>query len=224
MRPAATFLATGANPMDLDITNITQTAGESLDLTVGIYDDNVTRQRQYQYIMPADVDGEDIKEAGWYLVDNQGDVDIEGGVQSTALPYGQGCVIVSGNSAALYSSAGIVDSIAREFSVTAGARKMMGNVLPRSVTLSEITQVAGNSLDLTIGIYDNNVTRLRQYQYIMEEDVDGEDIKASGWYLVDNQGDVDIESGVQNMAFASGDGFVVVSGNSNAVLKFPRAY
>ena len=136
MRSAATFLLVGENPTAIKISDIKQTAGDPGDLTLCLYNDNVTRLAQYIYFS-SEATGGELPE-GWYILDSNGDPDFEQGPQEANLPYGQGCVIVSGNSSATYTSAGEVDAIKREFTVTAGARKMMGNVLPRPVYLSEI--------------------------------------------------------------------------------------
>ena len=220
MRSASTFLNVGANPTEIKISDIKQSVGDPGDLTLCLYDDNVTRIARYWYFSSEATDGE--LPEGWYQLDNSGDPDLEGGVKDADLPYGQGCVIISGNSSAQYTSAGEVDSIKREFSVTAGARKMMGNVLPKTVQLSEIKQSVGDPGDLTFCTYDNNVTRLARYWYFSTEATDGE--LPEGWYQLDDNGDPDLEAGPKDFALESGAGFVVVSGNSNAVLQFPKAY
>ena len=219
MRTAATFLNVGANPTAITLGDIKQTAGDPGDLTLCTYDDNVTRLAQYWYFS-SEATGGELPE-GWYILDNNGEPDLESGVQNTSLPYGQGCVIVSASSSAAYPSAGQVDSVAREFSVTAGARKMMGNILPVSINLSQIEQSAGDPGDLTICTYDNNVTRLAQYWFFSTEATGGE--LPEGWYILDNNGEPDFESGAQNVTFASGAGFVVVSASSTATLSFPAA-
>ena len=219
MRSAATFLKVGENPTAIKISDIKQTVGDPGDLTLCTYNDNVTRTASY-WFFSTEATGGELPE-GWYLLDNNGDPDFEAGTKSVDLPYGQGCVIVSGNSSATYTSAGEVDSINREFTVTAGARKMMGNVLPRAVQLSEIKQTVGDPGDLTLCTYNNNVTRTASYWFFSTEATGGE--LAEGWYILDNNGDPDFEAGPQNLTFTSGDGFVIVSGNSSAVLQFPKA-
>ena len=219
MRSAATFLLVGENPTAIKISDIKQTAGDPGDLTLCTYNDNVTRTASYWYFSSEATGGE--LDEGWYALDSNFDPDFEGGVKNTNLPYGQGCVIISGNSSATYTSAGEVDSTKREFSVTAGARKMMGNVLPRSVNLSEIKQTVGDPGDLTFCTYNNNVTRTASYWYFSSEATGGE--LPEGWYLLDSNFDPDFEKGPQDLTLASGDGFVVISGNSNAVLQFPKA-
>ena len=219
MRSAATFLLVGENPTAIKISDIKQTAGDPGDLTLCLYNDNVTRQAQYWYFS-SEATGGNLEE-GWYLLDGNGDPDLEGGVKDASLPYGQGCVINSFNSSAEYTSAGEVDSIKREFTVNNGARKMMGNVLPRTVYLREIKQTVGDPGDLTFCTYDNNVTRQAQYWYFSSEATGGE--LEEGWYILDGNGDPDFESGVQDFAIPSGEGFVVNSFNSSAVLQFPKA-
>jgi hypothetical protein len=221
MRSAATFLNVGENPTAIKISDIKQTVGDPGDLTLCLYDDNVTRQAQYIYLS-AEVAEEAGVEAGWYVINNYGEPNLDAGPQSADLPLGQGCVIISGNSSAEYTSAGAVDSIVREFKVTAGARKMMGNILPRAITLSELKQTSGDPGDLTFCTYDNNVTRLAQYIYLADE-VAQEAGVAAGWYSINNYGEPDLDAGAQDFEIASGAGFVVVSGNSNAVLTFPKA-
>lgn len=220
MRSAATFLAIGGeDPTAITISDIKQTVGDPGDLTLCTYNDNVTRLAQY-WFFSSEATGGELPE-GWYVLDANLDPDFDAGVQDVDLPYGQGCVIVSGNSSAEYTSAGEVDSIKREFTVTAGARKMMGNVLPKSVMLSEIKQTVGDPGDLTFCTYDNNVTRQAQYWYFSSEATGGE--LAEGWYILDANLDPDFEQGPQDFSLASGEGFVVVSGNSSAVLQFPEA-
>ena len=219
MRTVATFLNVGENPTAIKLSDITQTAGDPGDLTLCTYNDNVTRTASYWFFSSEATGGE--LEEGWYLLDNNGDPDFEGGVKNADIPYGQGCVIVSGNSSATYTSAGEVDSIKREFTVAIGARKMMGNVLPKPVMLSEIKQTVGDPGDLTFCTYNNNVTRTASYWYFSSEATGGE--LEEGWYILDSQGDPDFEKGPQDFQLASGEGFVVVSGNSSAVLQFPKA-
>ena len=219
MRAPATFLNVGDNPTAIKISDIKQTSGDPGDLTLGRYDDNVTRLASYLYFSTEATGGE--LPEGWYILDSNGDPDFEAGPQTTDLPYGQGCVIVSANSSAEYTSAGEVDSIKREFSVAVNTRKMMGNVLPRTVHLSEIKQTVGDPGDLTLCRYDDNVTRLASYLFFSTEATGGE--LPEGWYILDSNGDPDFEAGPQDYEFASGQGFVVVSANSNAVLQFPAA-
>ena len=219
MRSAATFLLVGENPTAIKISDIKQTSGDPGDLTLCLYNDNVTRLAQYWYFSTEATGGE--LEEGWYSVDDNLEPDFEGGVKDADLPYGQGCVINSSNSSAEYTSAGAVDSIKREFSVAANARKMMGNVLPRAVMLSEIKQTVGDPGDLTFCTYNNNVTRLAQYWYFSTEATGGE--LEEGWYLVDDNLEPDFEKGPQDFSIPSGQGFVVNSSNSSAVLQFPKA-
>ena len=219
MRSAATFLKVGGNPTEVKLSDIKQTVGDPGDLTLCTYDDNVTQLHQYQYFS-AEATGGELPE-GWYVLDSNLDPDFDAGVQNNDLPYGQGCVIVSANSSAEYTSAGEVDSVKREFSVTVNTRKMMGNVLPRAVQLSEIKQTVGDPGDLTLCTYDDNVTQQHQYQYFSSEATGGE--LPEGWYVLDSNLDVDFDKGPQDFELASGDGFVVVSANSNAVLQFPKA-
>jgi len=219
MRSAATFLKVGENPTAIKISDIKQNVGDPGDLTLCTYDDNVTQQHKYQFFSTEATGGE--LPEGWYVLDNNGDPDFEKGPQTDDLPYGQGCVIVSANSSAEYTSAGEVDSIKREFTITINTRKMMGNVLPRSVYLSEIKQTVGDPGDLTLCTYDDNVTQQHKYQFFSTEATGGE--LPEGWYVLDGNGDPDFESGPQDFTLASGSGFVVVSANSSAVLQFPKA-
>ena len=219
MRSAATFLLVGENPTAIKISDIKQTSGDPGDLTLCLYNDNVTRLASYQFFSSEATGGE--LEEGWYVLDSNGDPDFEGGVKDAALPYGQGCVINSVNSSAEYTSAGEVDSIKREFTVPGGSRKMMGNVLPRTVRLSEIKQTVGDPGDLTFCTYNNNVTRTASYQFFSTEATGGE--LEEGWYILDSNGDPDFEKGPQDFTLASGEGFVVNSVNSSAVLQFPKA-
>jgi len=219
MRSASTFLKVGENPVAIKIADIKQTVGDPGDLTLCTYDDNVTQLNQFQFFSTEATGGE--LPEGWYILDKSGDHDFEKGPQETDLPYGQGCVIVSANSSAEYTSAGEVDSVKREFTVTVNARKMMGNVLPRTVQLSEIKQTVGDPGDLTLCTYDDNVTQLNQFQFFSTEATGGE--LPEGWYVLDKNGDPDFEKGPQDFALDSGAGFVIVSANSNAVLQFPKA-
>ena len=98
---------------------------------------------------------------------------------------------------------------------------MMGNVLPRTVRLSEIKQTVGDPGDLTFCTYNNNVTRTASYQFFSTEATGGE--LEEGWYILDSNGDPDFEKGPQDFTLASGEGFVVNSVNSSAVLQFPKA-
>ena len=93
MRSASTFLNVGTNPTEIKISDIKQSVGDPGDLTLCLYDDNVTRQAQYWYFSTEATGGE--LEEGWYILNNMGEPDFEKGVQSADLPYGQGCVIVS---------------------------------------------------------------------------------------------------------------------------------
>ena len=220
MRSASTFLNVGTNPTEIKISDIKQSVGDPGDLTLCLYDDNVTRQAQYWYFSTEATGGE--LEEGWYILNSMGEPDFEKGVQSADLPYGQGCVIVSVNTSAEYTSAGEVDSIKREFSVTAGARKMMGNVLPTTVKLSQLKQSVGDPGDFTFCTYDNNVTRQAQYWFFSTEATGGE--LEEGWYILNNMGEPDFEKGVQDFDIAPGQGFVITSVNSGAVLQFPKAY
>ena len=219
MRSAATFLLVGENPTAIKISDIKQTAGDPGDLTLCLYNDNVTRLASYWFFSSEATGGE--LDEGWYILDSNLDPDFEAGVQNAALPYGQGCVINSVSSSAAYTSAGEVDSTKREFTVAAGARKMMGNVLPRTVYLREIKQTVGDPGDLTFCTYNNNVTRTASYWYFSTEATGGE--LEEGWYLLDSNLDPDFEKGPQDLAIASGDGFVVNSVNGSAVLQFPKA-
>ena len=219
MRSAATFLKIGENPTAIKISDIKQTVGDPGDLTLCTYDDNVTRTASYQFFSTEATGGE--LPEGWYILDKNGDPDFEAGPQDTDLPYGQGCVIVSSSSKAEYTSAGEVDSIKREFKVTINTRKMMGNVLPRTVQLSEIKQTVGDPGDLTFCTYNENVTRTASYQFFSTEATGGE--LPEGWYILDKNGDPDFEAGPQDVPLPSGQGFVIVSSSSNAVLQFPKA-
>ena len=221
MRSAATFLKVGENPTAVKLSDIKQTVGDPGDLILCIYNDNVTRLAQYIYVS-AEAAAEAEIDAGWYALDGDGNPDVESGVQDADLPYGQGCVINSASSTAEYTSAGEVDSIKREFTVTAGARKMMGNVLPRDITLSELKQTVGDPGDLVFCTYDNNVTRLAQYIYVSDEAAAEAEI-AAGWYALDGDGNPDVEGGVKDFTIPAGQGFVVNSANSSAVLQFPKA-
>ena len=221
MRSAATFLLVGENPTAIKISDIKQTAGDPGDLILCLYNDNVTRLAQYMFVSE-EVATEEGIDSGWYILDGDGNPDVEAGAQNTNLPYGQGCVINSASSSAEYTSAGEVDSIKREFTITAGARKMMGNVLPRDITLNELKQIGGDPGDLIFCTYDNNVTRLAQYLFVSEEVATEEGID-SGWYILDGDGNPDVEAGVKDFTISSGQGFVVNSANSNAVLQFPKA-
>ena len=220
MRSAATFLLVGENPTAIKLSDIIQTAGEPGDLTLCTYNDNVTRLSQYIYVS-AEAAAEAKIDAGWYILDGDGNPDVEAGVKNVDLPYGQGCVINSSSSTAEYTSAGEVDSIKREFTVTANTRKMMGNVLPRDIRLSELKQTVGDPGDLTFCTYDNNVTRQAQYWYFSSEATGGE--LEEGWYVLNSNDEPRFELCVQNFDIASGAGFVVVSANSSAVLQFPKA-
>ena len=219
MRSAATFLLVGENPTAIKISDIKQTSGDPGDLTLCLYNDNVTRLAQYWYFSTEATGGE--LPEGWYLLDGNADPDFEKGVQNADLPYGQGCVINSSSSSAEYTSAGEVDSIKREFSIAINARKMMGNVLPRAIQLSELKQTVGDPGDLTFCTYDNNVTRLAQYWYFSTDATGGE--LPEGWYILDENADPDFEKGPQDFSIPSGQEFVVNSSNSSAVLQFPKA-
>ena len=68
---------------------------------------------------------------------------------------------------------------------------------------------------------DDNVTRLASYNYFSSEATGGE--LPEGWYILDSNGDPDFDAGPQEFEFAAGQGFVVNSVNSSAVLQFPSA-
>ena len=221
MRSAATFLNVGDNPTVIKLSDIKQTVGEPGDLIFCTYNDNVTRLAQYIYVSTEAAAEAEI-DPGWYILDADGNPDVEAGVKDVDLPYGQGCVINSLSSTAEYTSAGEVDSIKREFTVPGGARKMMGNVLPRDIKLSELKQTVGEPGDLIFCTYDNNVTRLAQYIYVSDEAAAEAEI-ASGWYALDGDGNPDVEGGTKDFTIPSGQGLVVNSLNSNAVLQFPKA-
>ena len=99
MRSAATFLLVGENPTAIKISDIKQTAGDPGDLTLCLYNDNVTRQAQYWYFSSEATGGE--LEEGWYILDSNGDPDFESGVQDFAIPSGEGFVVNSFNSSAV---------------------------------------------------------------------------------------------------------------------------
>ena len=221
MRSASTFLNVGENPTAIKLSDIKQTVGDPGDLVFCTYNDNVTRLAQYIYVS-AEAAAEAEIDPGWYILDSDGMPDVEAGVKNVDLPYGQGCVINSLSSSAEYTSAGEVDSIKREFSVPVGARKMMGNVLPRDILLSELKQTVGDPGDLIFCTYDNNVTRLAQYIYVSAEAAAEAEID-SGWYILDSDGMPDVEAGVKDFTITSGQGFVINSLNSSAVLQFPKA-
>ena len=92
---------------------------------------------------------------------------------------------------------------------------------PTAVKLSDIKQTVGDPGDLTLCTYDDNVTQLHQYQYFSSAATGGE--LPEGWYVLDASLDPDFDKGPQDFELAAGDGFVVVSGNSSAVLQFPSA-
>ena len=92
---------------------------------------------------------------------------------------------------------------------------------PTAIKISDIKQTAGDPGDLTLCLYNDNVTRTAQYIYFSSEATGGE--LEEGWYILDSNGDPDFESGVQDFAIPSGQGFVVNSSNSSAVLQFPKA-
>ena len=231
MRVVSTFLPINGAAGDLTLGDIKQVGGSVSSFTLTTYDNNVTSQKEYWYFDADTAEAAEIDE-GWYeLTEDEDDniiPDIEKGAQNDEpLPLGQGCVIVSVDDDATYSSAGVVDSIVREFSVPAGDRKMTGNVLPKTLTLGQIKQVGGSVSSFTLTTYDNNVTSQKEYWYFDADTAESVEID-EGWYeLTEDEDDniiPDIEKGVQNFSVGSGEGFVVVSVDDDAVLQFPKAY
>ena len=92
---------------------------------------------------------------------------------------------------------------------------------PVDIKLSDIKQTVGDPGDLTLCTYDDNVTLQQQYQFFSTEATGG--ALPEGWYILDKNGDPDFEAGPQDFPIPAGQGFVIVSGNSNAVLQFPKA-
>ena len=92
---------------------------------------------------------------------------------------------------------------------------------PTAIKISDIKQSSGDPGDLTLCRYDDNVTRLASYNYFSSEATGGE--LPEGWYILDSNGDPDFDAGPQEFEFAAGQGFVVNSVNSSAVLQFPGA-
>ena len=80
MRSAATFLLVGENPTAIKLSDIKQTAGEPGDLTLCTYNDNVTRLAQYIYVS-AEAAAEAEIDPGWYILDGDGNPDVEAGVK-----------------------------------------------------------------------------------------------------------------------------------------------
>ncbi len=229
MRSAATFLKTGANPEAVTLGDIERTGGEYTQLTLAAYDDNVTCKFEYIYFSEAEslkyTDGE--IPHGWYLRLADGEPDFDSGLKNdVALPIGQGCVIDSSSSEATYTSKGLVDTAGREFNILAGSRKMMGNFLPRSITLGELKRTTGEYTQLTFCTYDNNVTCTGEYVYFSEEEslkyTDGE--IPHGWYLRLEDGEPDFDSGLKDeLELPSGQGFVADSSSDEIMLQFPKA-
>ena len=69
MRSAATFLKVGENPTAVKISDIKQTVGDPGDLTLCLYNDNVTRLAQYWYFS-SEATGGELPE-GWYILDEK---------------------------------------------------------------------------------------------------------------------------------------------------------
>ncbi len=241
MRVSSTFLKTGDNPTAIKLSDIEQTVGFPGELVLCTYDDNVTRQARYMYFS-AEAIADEVSydsslaelnlQPGWYLSDASKIPDFRKGTQNIDLVFGQGCVIESSSNTAEYTVKGVVDSIQREFQIPANARKMMGNVLPRAINLSEIKQTVGFPGELVLCTYDNNVTRQARYMYFSEaaiaDEVDWDSSLTSlnlqpGWYLSDASKIPDFKKGAQDIEFASGQGFVVESSSNTAVLQFPSA-
>ena len=114
-------------------------------------------------------------------------------------------------------------------SVTAGDRAMRSastflniGANPTEIKISDIKQSAGDPGDLTLCLYDDNVTRQAQYWYFSAEATGGE--LEEGWYLLNSNDEPEFEKGVQDFDIAPGAGFVITSVNSTAVLQFPKAY
>lgn len=92
---------------------------------------------------------------------------------------------------------------------------------PTAIKISDIKQTVGDPGDLTLCLYNDNVTRLAQYWYFSSEATAGE--LEEGWYILNSNDEPQFEQGVQDLTLAPGEGFVVVSANSSAVLQFPKA-
>ena len=114
-------------------------------------------------------------------------------------------------------------------SVTAGDRAMRSastflnvGTNPTEIKISDIKQSVGDPGDLTLCLYDDNVTRQAQYWYFSTEATGGE--LEEGWYLLNSDDEPEFEKGVQDFDIAPGQGFVITSVNSGAVLQFPKAY
>ena len=80
MRSAATFLLVGENPTAIKLSDIKQTAGEPGDLTLCTYNDNVMRLAQY-ICVSAEAAAEAEIDPGWYILDGDGNPDVEAGVK-----------------------------------------------------------------------------------------------------------------------------------------------
>ncbi len=221
MRTPSVFLKMGANPTAIWLSDIQQTAGGAADLILCTYNDNVSRTAMYIYINAEEAAVAELASAGWYQLDDEFNP-IPDEVKDFELPFGQGCVIVSGSSDAAYTSKGVVDSIKREFSVTENTSKMTGNVLPHSIMLSDLKQTAGGAADLILCTYNDNVSRTAMYIYINAEEAAVAGLASAGWYQLDDEFNP-IPDEVKDFELPSGQGFVVVSGNSDAVLQFPSA-
>ena len=93
---------------------------------------------------------------------------------------------------------------------------------PTAIKLSDIKQTVGDPGDLVFCTYNDNVTRLAQYIYVSAEAAAEAEIDP-GWYILDSDGMPDVEAGVKDFTITSGQGFVINSLNSSAVLQVPKA-
>jgi len=203
-------------------------------ITLGTYDDNVTRQHEYWYFDSATAIEAEV-EPGWYLTKEDPDEgtvpDFGAGVQNAVeLPYGRACVMVSIEDGANYNTQGNVALANVEIQVDQDHRRMTGNSMPRAINISEITTGNGESAtfpgQLTLGTYDDNVTRQHEYWYFDPATATEAEVEV-GWYLTKEDPDEgtipDFEAGVQSFTFAPGQGFVMTSMEDGAVFTLPKA-
>ena len=230
---AAQFLVIGKLPTEMTIESFAQNSGEWMDSYLVTYNDNVQSQDTFYFLSSGMISLYDldptIYKPGWYFPDGEYMPDVERGIQKTALPYTQGCVIVGATSAGVdLTSAGEVSTDTYEIVIDQDARRMTGNTLPRTIDIGEIQQIGGEWMDSYLVTYNDNVQSQNTYYYLSESMISLYDLDPTiykpGWYFPDGEYMPDVEQGVQKVPFAPGQGFVIVGATSAGVtIRFPKA-
>ena len=224
-------------PVSGDMTEMTigqafaATTEEWSDLQLVTYNDNVTSQKEFYYLPQAVIDDDPETfegcEAGWYLIDEYGDPDLEAGCQNAeVLPYGQGCVLNGWIDGLGSTSAGEVLSKNVEIEIPNGARRMTGNALPRTIDINEIKSGTDEWSDIQLVTYDDNVTSQQEFYYlpqaVIDDDPETFDGFEAGWYFIDEYGDPDLEAGRQMLPVPAGQGFVINAWVEGATYIIPK--